>query len=101
MTFAIDPALRELIEKKGRRNIVVDVVTADHSDFDVTELHVFLVSDRHAGNLIKEKNFHPKQAGDDITVLLPNYRLEYDETITFGVKKVLWFTVLTHGGIHL
>lgn len=32
-------------------------------------------------------------------VLLPPYRLQYDETVTFGLKKVLFFKMVTYEGI--
>ena len=100
MEFIVSPEARLLLEKKRSRTIAVEVITADHSDFDVTELHVHPVSDRVAANLINEKHYRPRQA-DDLTVLLPNYRLTYADTVTFGTKKVLWFTALTYTGISL
>lgn len=100
MKFVYEPDLLEYMEKKGRKHIVVEVVSCDHSDIEITELHVYLVNDRLAKFFKEEKKFRgiPTEVGE---VLLPRYRLEYDETITFGLKTFLCFHSVAYKGIRV
>lgn len=100
MKFVYEPALLEYMEQKGKKNIVVEVVSADHSDIEITELHVHLVNDRLTKFFKEEKKFHSisTEVGE---VLLPNYRLEYDATITFGLKTFLCFKSVAYTGIRV
>lgn len=87
------------MQEKGKRIIVVEVAQAD-GDFEVTELHVHFTDEKQAELFKKRKNFHafPTELGE---VLLPNYRLEYEDTVTFGLKKVLLWNTVTQTGIKL
>lgn len=100
MKFVYDPDLLAYMEQKNRKNIVVEVVSANHSDIEITELHVHLVNERLTKFFKEEKKFHSilTEAGE---VLLPNYKLEYDETITFGLKNFLGFKSVTYKGIRV
>ena len=99
MRLIIEPELKALMEKRGKHTIAVEVASSDGSDFEVQELHVHLVSDRDAAALITRKHFHPRDAEGGGRVLLPNYRLEYDETVIFGVKRLLCFRLVSCRGI--
>ena len=100
MTFAYEPELLEYMREKGMTTIAVEVMSSDHSDFEVTELYVHLIRDRQVEYFIQNKGFHPKQTEHGL-VLLPNYRLAYDDTVTFGLKKFWVFRSLKQTGIRL
>lgn len=99
MRFNYTDELIEYMNKKGKRNIIIEVATAD-GDFEVTELHTHFIEDKQVEAFIKRQGFHPYDT-DMGKVLLPNYRLTYSEEVTFGIKKVLFFNIVTVEGVKL
>ena len=99
-TVEYDDALREYMAEKGMTTIAVEVASSDHSDLEVTELHVHLISDKRAA-FFKEKKHFRAIAGELGEVLLPPYKLEYDETLRFGLKKIWIFRSIRYSGIRL
>ena len=100
MTIRYDEALREHMAKKGMTTIAVEVMQSSSSDFEVTELYVHLISDRQAAHFKEKKRFRAVQ-GELGEVLLPPYKLEYDETIRFSLKKIWIFHSIKQTGIRL
>lgn len=100
MTIRYDEALRAYMEKTGKSTIAVEVMSSQSSDFDFTELYVHLISDKMAAHFKEKKGFRAV-AGELGEVLLPNYRLEYDETICFSLKKFWIFHSVRQTGIRL
>ena len=100
MIFKIDPDLCEYMKRKRRPNIVVDVATSNTSDFEVSEIFLRLASDAQADYLIGKKKFRPREA-EGGRILLPQYRLEYSETVRFGLRKRWMFRSLFYEGIQL
>lgn len=100
MNFVYEPALREYMQKKGKRIIIVEVATSNCSDFEVTELNVHFVNEKQADYFKDKKKFRSVENGVG-EVLLPPYRLEYDETVTFGLKSFLGIKQVSYQGIRL
>lgn len=100
MNFVIEDALKEHMKKTGKTNIVVEVVSADNSDIEITELHVYLADDKRAAFLKAEKGYRGKktEVGE---VLLPVFRLQYDETVRFCLKRFLCFKSIGYEGIKI
>ena len=98
--FIYEEPLLEYMRDKGMTAIAVEVVTAAHSDIEVTELHVHLVKDKQAEYFRKKKKFRGIQT-EHGEVLLPPYRLEYDDTVRFGLKKTWIFRSVRYEGIRL
>ena len=81
-----EPELLEYMERRGRRNIVVEVAGANHSDLEVTELYIRLVNDEMADHLVERQGYHP----------------ELDDEVSFGRQRVFrFFHRLTMRGIRL
>lgn len=99
MTFSYTKDLRDYMEKKCRKNIIVEVITCN-ADIDVTELHVFLADDK-TSNFYKSQKKYKGIETEVGEVLLPPYRLEYEEEIVFDIKKVLCFKMVKYKGIRL
>ena len=99
MTFSYEPALLEHMEKKGLSTICVEVVTAN-ADIDFTEIYIHLVKPSQADEFKSRKKYRAvsTEYGE---VLLPPYRLEYDETVTFRLKKHWIFRSISSEGIRL
>ena len=100
MTITYDEALKEHMAKKGMTAIAVEVMSSQNSDFEITELYVHLISDKQAAYFKEKKNFRAVQ-GELGEVLLPNYVLEYDETLHFYLKKFWIFHSVGYRGIRL
>ncbi len=98
MNFICEPDLREYMSKRGMRTIAVEIVTSDYSDFEISELHVHLVSDAQA-RVFREKKEYIAKRTDFGEVLLPPFRLEISDTVTFGLKKVWIFKSISYKGI--
>lgn len=100
MKFVYEDGLREYMERKGKKVIVVEVAASNHSDFEVTEIFLRFSSEKHAAYLIDKKRYrgYKTELGQ---VLLPPYRLEYEEVITFGLKKIAVFHSITQKGIRM
>lgn len=100
MQFVYESALKQYMLEKKKRNIVVEPIEVKNSDFDVTELHVYLVNDKQA-KFFKTKKKYKGYQTDLGEVLLPNYRLKYEEIVVFGLKKFLFIRYVTYKGIRL
>lgn len=100
MEFVYEEALEAYMKKKGKRVIAVEVVTSNNSDFEVTELHVRFLNEKMA-RVFKEKKHFKSHETDVGEVLLPPYRLEYEDRVIFGLKSFLGIRYLTHQGIRL
>ncbi|MBQ8638431.1 MAG: hypothetical protein IJ468_04620 [Lachnospiraceae bacterium] len=100
MKFTYEPALQDYMRRKNKTAITVEVVTSNNSDFEVTELYVHF-SDRKQAEFFKNKKHFRSWETEMGEVLLPPYRLEYDETIRFRLKKFLWFGFVAQEGIRL
>ena len=56
MQFVYEPALKQYMLEKNKKNIIVEPVEINNSDFDVTELHVYFINDKQAESFkIKKK----------------------------------------------
>lgn len=100
MNFIYEPALVEYMEKKNKKAIIVEVIASNSSDFEVTELHVHFVAEKQIDFFKTKKHFRSLTApvGE---VLLPPYRLEYEDTIHFGLKSFLGIRYVYQKGIRL
>ena len=56
MEFRYQPALLEYMAEKGRSDIAVEVAATNHSDIDVTEIYVRLISRKMLQEL-RKKNY--------------------------------------------
>ena len=94
-----DEALRGYMAQKGLSTIVVEVVSSQNSDIEVTELHVHLVREGKAEEFKKRKYRSVEtELGE---VLLPPYVLEYDETVRFSLGSFWIFHWVKQTGIRL
>lgn len=98
MKFVYKPALQEHMRAKGKNIIVVETVMINHSEIEIMELHVHLIDERQADHFKKQRYVSKETKLGQ--VLLPPYRLQYDETVTFGLKKFLFIKMVTYQGIH-
>lgn len=99
MKFIYEKPLQEYMLKKGKKTIVIEEITSNNSDFEITELHVHLIDEKKAAYFKTQKGYYSitTEAG---FVLLPPFKLKYDDTVTFGLKSFLGIKYISHKGIH-
>jgi hypothetical protein len=101
MTFTYTPELKQYMLRKNKPNIVVEVVHINHSDIELTELHIYAVTNRRAKFMEKEKKYRSVQTEMGL-VLLPPYHLEYEEEVRFELKRIYrFFDIIIYHGIRL
>lgn len=100
MEIRYTPELCTYMKEKKKEAMVVEVITSEHSDFEVTELYVHLSEEKQA-KFFEEKKKYRVISAPVGKLLLPPYHLEYEEVITFYLKKYWIFPVIKQEGIHL
>lgn len=98
MNFIYEPALQEYMKKKGKNTIVVEEITSNNSDFEITELHVHLIDEKRAEHFKSRKRYRgvKTEVGE---VLLPPFKLTIDDVVTFGLKSFLGIKYVSCKGI--
>lgn len=100
MEVVYTPELLAYMKRRRKMNISVEVASSDHSDFEITELYLRLVSDDFAAYLTEKKRYRSVRT-DQGQILFPPYRLFCDEKVTFSLKKIWVFHSLRQEGIRL
>lgn len=98
MNFVYEPALREYMIKKGKKNIIIETVTSNNSEIEITELYIHFADERQTA-LFKTKRGYFAKKTEMGEVLLPPYKLTYDDTVTFKLKSFLGIKYLSYSGI--
>ncbi len=100
MEFVYEPELLEYMKAKERYDIIIELVSIDHSDIEMTDLHVFLANERQM-KLFKEEKKYKSIKTSVGEVLMPVYKFDVDERIVFGLKATWIFKSLTYKGIRI
>ena len=100
LNFTYEPELIAYMKEKGRYTIIIELVSIDHSDIEMTDLHVFLANERQRKLFIEEKKYKCIQTSEG-EVLLPLYKFTLEDTVRFGLKSFWIFKSLTYEGIAL
>lgn len=98
MNFVIEDNLKAYMEQSGKRNIMVELVTAETSDIEISELHVYLAEDKRAAFFLDKKRYRCYET-DAGKVLLPPFPLQCGAEIRFWLKKVLCFKLVGYEGL--
>lgn len=97
MKFQYEPALLEYMEERNKHTILVELVQINHSDFEISELHVRFVDTRMRKQFL-DKGYRLQTTAHG-EVLLPRFPLDMDQIVTFGLKSFLFWKYLTYSGI--
>lgn len=98
MKFIYKEELKEYMWEKGKKNIIVEVVTINNSEIEISELHVHFVDERQT-DIFKKKHRYRSVETEMGEVLLPHYKLNYDDEVVFGLKKFWCFRSISYTGI--
>lgn len=98
MRFIYEDELKTYMQEKGYQNIVVELVMINNSEIEISELHVHFVDTRQTEFFKTKKQYYSvnSEMGE---VLLPRYKLNYEDEIVFGLKKFWIFKSISYKGI--
>ncbi|MBE6995393.1 MAG: hypothetical protein E7429_01470 [Ruminococcaceae bacterium] len=98
MTFTYTPELLAYMKQKNCSTILVELIELNNTDLEIMELSVRLADERTRARFVNQKQYRvvPTDAGE---VLLPKFPLDYSDTISFGLRKILFFRQITCKGI--
>jgi len=97
MKITYTPELCEYMQQKKKTTIIVELVELK-SDLDMTELHVYLADER-TRNIFRNKKGYGIAKTEVGEVLFPPFPLQFEETVTFGLKSFLFVKYVTYTGI--
>ena len=100
MEFQYEPELQAYMQKHGQKTILVELVEINTSDLELMELHVRFANSHIRNLFLTKKNYRcvETQCGE---VLLPRYPLKISDTVTFGLKSILFFKHIKYSGIQI
>lgn len=98
MNFTYTPELLEYMKQKNNTTILVELVELNNTDLEIMELTLRLPDARTRDIFINKKQYRVMKT-DVGEVLLPNFPLTYSDTVSFGLKKFLFFKQITYKGI--
>jgi len=98
MEFRCTPELQSYMQKRGEKTILVELVEINNSDLEILELHVRFANPRLRELFLTKKNYRSTETtfGE---VLLPRFPLKLDDTVTFGLRSILFYKHITYSGI--
>jgi len=101
MKIEYDDALRGYMQKHNKSNILVDIASTDNCDFDVTELYLRFISQKHADRILGSgKGFKAYDAPVG-QIIFPQYKLNISDTIRVSLKSFLFIKWLKQDGVKL
>ena len=100
MDIVYTPRLRDYMKKSGKQTVVVELVQVNNSDFEISELHVHF-ADRRLRELFVQKKGYRVRSAPEGELLLPRFPLELEPVVTFDLKRILFFRILTCKGIKI
>ena len=98
MNIVYTPELLEYMDHKNNHTILVELAELNNTDLEIMELSIRL-PDARTRNIFVEKKRYKVIKTEVGEVLLPRFPLNYSETVTFGLKKILFFKQITCKGI--
>ncbi|MGI6107343.1 MAG: hypothetical protein ACOX8B_05350 [Lachnospiraceae bacterium] len=98
MTIEYSPELVRYMKEKRKQNILVEVAASNNSEFQVQELVLRFLDDKHARYFLEKRRFGSLDAPYG-KLLLPPYHLVYQPVLRFSLKKILFFPSIRQEGI--
>ena len=97
MEFKYTPELEAYIRKHNKKYLAVEMIELNNTDLEITDLHIYFVNKAMREQFVKKGySVVETELGE---VLLPRFPLQMEETVTFGLKSVLFFKHITCEGI--
>lgn len=100
MKIEYSDALIEYMNKKNKKDIIVELVECNNSEIEIAELHVYPADKAKADFFINKKGYGICKT-EFGRVLFPRMKLDLEDIIYFDIKKVIFFNILKYKGIHI
>ena len=100
MIFEYSDKLKQYMQRTHKEYILIEVVTADTSDLEVSEIAVRFVDRKMAEHYITKKRFRQIE-GETGKLLLPPYPIKYSDTVQLSLRSFLFFHLITQKGMKL
>ncbi len=101
MNIEYSKELIEYMKKRGKSVILVDIASSNTSDFDVTELYLRFITDKHADRLLDENKGYRTEEAPFGRMIFPPYHMHIDDTVKIGLKRFLFFNMIRYEGLKL
>ena len=98
MNFTYSPELLAYMKQKNNTTILVELIELNNTDLEIMELSIRLPDVRTRDTFVNKKQYRvfKTEVGE---VLLPKFPLDCAETVSFGLRKILFFRQITCKGI--
>ena len=93
--------LIEYMKKHGKSVILVDIASSNTSDFDVTELYLRFITDKHANRLLGEGKGYRAEEAPVGRMIFPAYHMHIADTVRVYLKRFLFFHMIKSEGLKL
>lgn len=101
MRVTYDTDLIEYMTSHHKENILVEVASSNTSDFDVTELYLRFIPDKHADRLLNAgKGFRAEEAPVG-RLIIPPYHMHIADEVRVYLKSFLFIHWIKQEGFKL
>ena len=101
MNIVYEEQLITYMNSRGKRNILVDIASSNTSDFDVTELYLRFISDKHADRLLGEGKGYRAEKAPVGRVIFPPYHMHIADTVRLSLGSFLFIKWIKQEGLKL
>lgn len=101
MRIEYDDSLIEYMKNSNKQCILVDIASSNTSDFDVTELYLRFITDKHADTLLAAGKGYRAEAAPVGRLVFPPYHMHIAETVRVHLKYFLFIKWLKQEGLKL
>lgn len=100
MRFEYSENLKKYMHRTHKEYILIEVITADTSDLEVSEIATRFVDKRMAEHYLTKKRFRQIE-GEVGWLLLPPYPVKYSDTVALSLRSFLFIHLITQKGMKL
>ncbi|MCR5509795.1 MAG: hypothetical protein K6F54_02420 [Lachnospiraceae bacterium] len=101
MRVVYDTDLIEYMTSRNKENILVEVASSNTSDFDVTELYLRFIPDKHADRLLAAGKGYRAQKAPVGRLIIPPYHMHIADEVRVHLKSFLFIHWLKQEGFKL
>ena len=101
MRVTYDTGLIEYMKSHRKENILVEVASSNTSDFDVTELYLRFIPDKHADRLLAAGKGYRAQEAPVGRLIIPPYHMHIADDVRVYLRSFLFIHWLGQEGFKL
>ena len=101
MKVTYDTALTEYMKSHRKENILVEIASSNTSDFDVTELYLRFIPDKHADRLLAAGKGYRSETAPVGRLIIPPYHMHIADEVKISLRSFLFIYWLKQEGFKL